>query len=94
MERPNTSRKDITIVITVFRSTWMTSKINGVAIDFFLYGCDRSFGMHVLKLGTEIPNLKQRNWSTKMIWNSKSRSKITCEKGLAPSRRPFGNGTN
>ena len=27
----------------------------------FLYRCDRSPGMHVLKLGTEIPNLKQYN---------------------------------
>ena len=34
----------------------------------FLYRCDRSPGMHVLKLGTEIPNLKQRNWSTELIW--------------------------
>ena len=34
----------------------------------FLYGCDRSSGMHVLKLGIEIPNLKQHNWSIKMIW--------------------------
>ena len=24
----------------------------------FLYGCDRSSGTHVLKLGIEIPNLK------------------------------------
>ena len=30
----------------------------------FLYECDRSPGMHVLKLGTEIPNLKQNDWST------------------------------
>ena len=34
----------------------------------FLYGCDRSPGMHILKLGTEIPNLKQHNWSTILIW--------------------------
>ena len=27
----------------------------------FLYGCDRSPEMHVLKLGIEIPNLKQHN---------------------------------
>ena len=33
----------------------------------FLYGCDRSPKMHVLKLGTEIPNLKQHNWSMKLI---------------------------
>ena len=31
----------------------------------FLYGCDQSPGIHVLKLGIEIPNLKQHNWSTK-----------------------------
>ena len=30
----------------------------------FLYGCDRSPEMYVLKLGIEIPNLKQHNWST------------------------------
>ena len=34
---------------------------------FFLYGCDRSPGIHVFKLGIKIPNLKQDNWSTKMI---------------------------
>ena len=34
----------------------------------FLYGCDQSPEMHVLKLGTEIPNLKQHNWSTELIW--------------------------
>ena len=33
----------------------------------FLYGCDRSPGMHVIKLGIEIPNLKQKDWSTKLI---------------------------
>ena len=31
----------------------------------FLYGCDQSPGIHVFKLGIEIPNLKQSNWSTK-----------------------------
>ena len=34
----------------------------------FLYGCDRSPGIHVLKLGTEILNLKQHDWSTELIW--------------------------
>ena len=33
----------------------------------FLYGCDQSPSMHILKLGTEIPNLKQHNWSAKLI---------------------------
>ena len=33
----------------------------------FLYGCNRSPVMHVLKLGTEIPNLKQNDWSTWMV---------------------------
>ena len=33
----------------------------------FLYGCDQSLGMPVLKLGIEIPNLKQHNWSTELI---------------------------
>ena len=31
----------------------------------FLYGCDRSPRMHVLKLGTEIPNHERHYWSTK-----------------------------
>ena len=33
----------------------------------FLYGCDRSPEMSVLKLGIEISNLKQHNWSTKLV---------------------------
>ena len=39
------------VVITVSRSTWMTTKINEVATDLFLYKCDQSPGMRVLKLG-------------------------------------------
>ena len=35
----------------------------------FLYGCDRSPGMHVLKLGTKIPNIKQNDWSTIKVWD-------------------------
>ena len=31
----------------------------------FLYGCDRSLGVHVIKLEIEISNLKQNDWSTK-----------------------------
>ena len=31
----------------------------------FLYGSNRSPEMRVLKLGIEIPNLKQHDWSTK-----------------------------
>ena len=50
-------------------------------------------GLHVSKLGTEIPNQNDttglRNW----IENLKSGSLITCEEGLAPSQRPFENGT-
>ena len=34
----------------------------------FLYGCDRSLEVYVLKLGIEIPNLKQHDWSTKLVW--------------------------
>ena len=34
----------------------------------FLYKCDRSPEMHDLKLGIEIPSLKQNDWSTKLIW--------------------------
>ena len=34
----------------------------------FLYGCDRSPEMYVLKLGIKILHLKQNEWSTKLIW--------------------------
>ena len=52
----------------------------------FLYRCDRSSGIRVLKLGIEIPNLKQHNWSTKNgLRILKSGSSVTCEEGLAPS---------
>ena len=34
----------------------------------FLYEYDRSLGMRALKLGIEISNLKQNDWSTKLIW--------------------------
>ena len=46
------------IVITVSRSTWMTTKIKWSRHRSFLYGCDRSPEIHVFKLGTKIPNLK------------------------------------
>ena len=55
-------------VITVSRSTWNSKNKKGVATNLFLFWCDRSPGMHVLKLGIEIPNLKQHNWSTELIW--------------------------
>ena len=57
----------ILIVITVSRSTWMTSKINGVAIDLFCTGVIDHPRCNVLKLVVEIPSLKQHNWSTKLI---------------------------
>ena len=81
-------------VITVSRSTWMTTKIKWSRHRSFLYGCDRSPGTHVSKLGTKIPNQNNdttglQNW----IENLKSGSSITCEEGLAPSQRPFENGT-
>ena len=50
-------------IITVSRSTWKTTKIKWNCHRSFLYGCDRSSGSRVFKLGTEIPNLKQHNWS-------------------------------
>ena len=53
-------------VITVFRSTWMITKKNGVATDPFCAG-DRSPGTRVLKLGIEIPSLRQNDWPTKLI---------------------------
>ena len=51
----------------VSRSTWMTTKNKWSRHRSFLYRCDRSLGMHVLKLGIEIPNLKRNDWSTKLI---------------------------
>ena len=32
----------------------------------FLYECDRSPGGHVFRLGSENPNSKQMDWSTKL----------------------------
>ena len=54
-------------VVTATRSTWKT-KIKWSRHRSFLYGCDRSPRIHILKLGIEIPNLKLHNWSTKLIW--------------------------
>ena len=54
-------------VITVFRSTWKATKIKWSRHRSFLYECDRSPKVHVLKLGIEILNLKQYDWSTKLI---------------------------
>ena len=48
-------------VITVSRSTWKTTKIQWSRHQSFLYGCDRSPEAYVLKLGTEIPNLKRHD---------------------------------
>ena len=36
----------------------MTTKIKWSRHRSFLYGCDRSLGVHVLKIGIEIPNLR------------------------------------
>ena len=56
-------------VITVSRSTWMTTKIKWSRHRSFLYGYDRSPGTHVSKLWTEIPNQNDmtglRNWIEK-----------------------------
>ena len=43
-------------VITISRSSWMTIKIKWSRHRSFLYGCDRSPGAYLLKLGIEIPN--------------------------------------
>ena len=71
-------------------------KIGGDSfLYFFEFQVERETIMtHVFKLRTEIPNLKQYNWSTKMVWDSKLGNTITRKEGLAPSRRPFENGTN
>ena len=66
MKRKN--KETISVVITVFRSTWGTTQIKWNRHRSFLYGCDRSPGRYVLKLGIGIPNLKQHNWSTKLVW--------------------------
>ena len=60
----------------------------------FLYGCDRSPGTYVSELGTGIPNQNDTNGLRNWTENLKSGSLITREEGLAPSRRPFENGTN
>ena len=73
------------IVITVSRSTWKTTKIIWSRHRSFLYGCDRSPGTHVSKLGTEIPNQNDTTGLQNWIENLKSGSLITCEEGLAPS---------
>ena len=44
------------IVITVSRYYFDDHKTKWSRHRPFLYGCDRSPGVHVLKLGTEIPN--------------------------------------
>ena len=54
-------------VITVSRSTWMTTTIKWSRHRSFLYEYDLSHGVRVLKLGIEIPNLKQHNWLTKLV---------------------------
>ena len=64
------SISQIDSVITVSYSTKMITKIKWSRHRSFLYDCDRSPGVHVLKLGTEISNLKQPNWSTELIWKS------------------------
>ena len=85
---------NIFLVITIFHSTWMTTKIKWSRHRSFLYGCDRSLEVCVIKLGIEIPNLKQHDWIAKLFGNSKSWSSVTCEKGLTPSQHPFENDTN
>ena len=54
-------------VITVSRSTLEDHKNKWNRHRSFLYGCDRSPGIHIFKPGIEIPNLKQNNWSTKLV---------------------------
>ena len=44
-------------VITVSRSTWMTTNKQWSRLRSFLYGCDRSPEIRILKLGTGISNL-------------------------------------
>ena len=82
-------------VITVFRHDLEDyQKIKWSRHRSFLYGCDRSPGTRVYKLGTEIPNQNATTGLQNWIENLKSGSLITCEEGLAPSQRPSENGTN
>ena len=71
----------------------MTTKIKWNRHRSFLYGCDRSPEVHVLKLGIEIPNLYNITGLQKWFESSESGSAVTCEEGLAPSQCPFENGT-
>ena len=48
----------IPTIITIFCSTWKTTKIKWSRHRSFLYGCDRSPEIYVLESETEIPNLK------------------------------------
>ena len=58
---PRAHKHFVDLVITIFRLTWMTTKIKWSRHRSFLYECDRSPGMHVLKLEIEISNLKQHS---------------------------------
>ena len=60
-------------VITVSRSTWMTTKIKWSRHRSFLYGFDRSPEVHVLKLGIEIPTLNNITGLVNWFENSKVR---------------------
>ena len=55
------------VVITVSRSTWMTTKINGAAIDLFCTGVIGHLEYNFLNLGSGDPNLRQMDWSAIMI---------------------------
>ena len=74
-------------------STWMTTKIEWNRHRSFLYGCDWSPRVHVLKLGIEIPNLNNITGLRKWFGSSELGSAVTCEEGLAPSQYPFENDT-
>ena len=63
-ERQHMTQWSRQAVITASRSTWMTTKINGVATDLFCTGVI-GHPRCTSKLGTEIPNLKRHDWSTK-----------------------------
>ena len=63
----NVNEDDKCICHNGFSLDLVTTKIKWSRHRSFLYECDRSPGVHVLKLGIEIPNLKHHNWSARRV---------------------------
>ena len=85
---------NLLVVITVSRHDLDDHKNkNGVATDIFCTGVISHPVDMFLNQGPK--TLIQNKWTgpQNKTWNSKFGSSITCEEGLAPSRRLFKNGT-